>query len=685
MKLRDHLPKIKGEGVYIDDFTPKNTLYLFVVRSPIARGVIKSISKPEKTLLTLTWEDVKAYLPVRADPETMKSGKIVRMPLLADSRVNFVGQPVLAFVVEDRYDGEDIAEQVSIDYEELPPLLDVETAMNSEDQIHPDVEKNISVDKVIEGGQLSAKKEAEIVVSRKIYQNRIVSNPMEPKGVLVHWDGENLNVYGSFQSVFRIRSDLRETLNLQPEKIRVYSTLVGGGFGNKVPLHAEYVLAAIASMKLNRPIKWIETRSEHLKNPTIGRGVLSEVKMYATKSGQILGVEGYVAVDLGAYNYTINPTTPEFIARLVTGPYKTKFASIRAIGVFTNLPPTGPYRGAGRPEAALIHETLVEDLSQEIGMDPVEIRKRNIIGDMEEYVTPLGVRIDPAGYMTVLSTAEIYYKMSKEKYKDKGVSIVVFTDIDRLSPGEGARVRIENGRVKVFVGSGPHGQAHEDTFAKLASETLGIKEDLIDVVMNTTETVKEGIGSFGSRSGTVGGSAVIEACRQLLQKANMPIDRALKELNGLEVEVFYKADDIFTPGAHVAVVDVDKETGFVKVLKYYSVEDVGRELIKEEVEGQIIGGILQGVSQVLWEQTPYDQYGNPLFYSIADCGVPTAKEADYQVELNTLTFPSSLPSRSRGVGEAGTTGALPAVFIALEKATRKKLFKTPVLPWEIVS
>ncbi|BDC18285.1 xanthine dehydrogenase family protein molybdopterin-binding subunit [Acidianus sp. HS-5] len=684
MRLRDHLPKIMGKGTYIDDYTPKNTAYLFIVRSPIARGIINSVSKPDKTLLTLTWDDVKVYLPVRADPETMKKGKIVKMPVLADGRVNFVGQPVLAIVVEDRYKGEDIIEEVNLDYQELPPVLDIENAMKG-DPIHPGLDKNVSVDKTLEGGQLSAKKEAEVIVSRKIYQNRIVSNPMEPKGVLTYWDGDTLNVYGSFQSVFRIKSDLGESLSLPPEKIKVNSTLVGGGFGNKVPLYAEYILAAIASMKLHRPIKWIETRLEHLRNPTIGRGVLSEVKMYAKKTGEVLGVEGYIAVDLGAYNYTLNPTTPDFIARLVTGPYRMKFASIRALGVFTNLPPTGPYRGAGRPEATLIHETLVEELAKELNMDSVEIRRKNIIGDMEEYITPLGLKVDPAGYKTALNVAESYYRANKEKYKDKGVSIVAFMDIDRLSPGESARVRIENGRVKVFVGTGPHGQAHEDTFAKLVSEVLKINEDLIDVVTNSTDIVKEGIGSFGSRSGTVGGSAVIEACKQLLQKINMPIERALKELNGIEVEVFYKADDIFTPGSHVAVVDVDKETGFVKILKYYAVEDVGRELIKDEVEGQIVGGILQGISQVLWEQTPYDQYGNPLFSSIADCGVPSAVEADYHVELNTLEFPSALPTKSRGVGEAGTTGALPAVFIALEKAIGKKFTKTPVLPWDIIS
>ncbi|AAK43046.1 xanthine dehydrogenase family protein molybdopterin-binding subunit [Saccharolobus solfataricus] len=681
--IREDLPKITGKGTYIDDIDPRNTVYLGIIRSPIARGIIKSISRPEKALLTLTWEDVKIYMPVRVDPETLKQSNIVKMPILADGKVNFVGQPVLAYVVEDRYAIEDIADEMSIEYEELKPIIDVEKAMNSDDEIHSGAKRNISVNKLLEGGELSAKKRAEVVVSRKINQARIISNPMEPKGIIAHWDGEYLNIYGSFQSSFRIKNDLRETLNLSPEKIRVYSPQnVGGGFGNKVPAHPEYVIASIASMKLGRPVKWIETRYEHLKNPTVGRGVLSDVKMYATKQGEILGIEGYVAVDLGAYNYTLNPTTPAFIAQLLTGPYKMRFASIRAYGIFTNLPPTGPYRGAGRPEAALIHETLVEDLAEELGVDSVEIRRRNLISD-NGYVTPLGVRIDPAGYNEVLNEAEKYYRKAKEVYKDKGVSIVVFTDIIRLSPGEGARVRIENGKIKIFVGTGPHGQAHGDTFSKLASETLGIPQDLIEVVANTTDGVKEGIGSFGSRSATVGGSAVIEACRQLLSKVNMPIDKALKEMNGMEAEIFYKSDDIFSPGSHVAVVDVDRDTGFVKVLEYYAVDDVGRILIKEEVEGQIIGGVLQGVSQVLWEHAPYDENGNPLFSSIADCGVPTAVEASYKVYVSEVEYPSATSAKSRGVGEAGTTGGLPAVFLALEKITHRKFNKTPIYPWDI--
>ncbi|MEM4001950.1 MAG: molybdopterin cofactor-binding domain-containing protein, partial [Saccharolobus sp.] len=303
------------------------------------------------------------------------------------------------------------------------------------------------------------------------------------------------------------------------------------------------------------------------------------------------------------------------------------------------------------------------------------------------YITPLGVRIDPAGYNEVLDTAEKYYRKAKEVYNDKGVSIITFAEIVRTSPGEGARVKIENGKVNFYLGLGPHGQAYASTFRRLASEVLGISQDKIEIMTGSSEIVKEGIGSFGSRAGTIGGSAVIAAATELLKKINVnslsEVD--LTKYEGIEAEVFYKADDIFAPGAHVAVVDVDEETGFIKVLEYYAVDDVGRVMNKEEIEGQIIGGVLQGMSQVIIEAMRYDERGIPLCSSIADCGVPTALEAPLKVNTDYVEYPSQLLSKSRGVGEAGTTGALPAVFIAVEKATKRKFDRTPIDPWLITS
>jgi len=681
--IKEHLPLITGKGTYIDDISPKNVAYLHVVRSPIARGIIKSISRPESALLSFTWEDVKTYVPAWV---TSKNAQVAKMPVLADGRVNFVGQPVLAFVVEDRYKTEDVAEEVSIDYEELEPVVDPEEALNRE-PIHPDLKSNISIDEFLQGGDLSLKDKADVVVSRKIKQSRIVSNPIETKGIVCWWEGDILNVYVGTQSPFNIKNGLREALNISPENIKVYSSPnVGGGFGNKTRVISEFILAALASKKLNRPVKWIETRSEHLvNNMSLGRGEVSDMKLYATKDGEILGIEGTIIVNLGAYNVAVLSTTPGFIAKIITGPYKMKFASVRALGVFTNTAMMGFYRGAGRPEAALIHETLVEDLADELGMDPVEIRRKNLVDD-NGYITPLGNKIDPAGYHEVLNEAEKYYRKAKEVYKDKGVSIVTFAEIVSLAPGEGARTRIKDGKVYFYLGLGPHGQAYASTFSKLASEVLGISEDKIEVITGSAEIVKEGIGSFGSRAGTIGSSAVITAAKELLSKIGKDRldEEDLRKYEGLEVEVFYKAENIFTPGAHVAVVDVD-ETGKIRVIEYYAVDDVGRVLNLEEVEGQIIGGVLQGLSQVTLEAMRYDERGNPLCASIADCGVPTALEAPLRVEPKYVEFPSQLPSKSRGVGEAGTTGALPAVFIAVEKKTKKKFNQTPIDPWLIIS
>jgi len=682
--IREHFPIIIGKSTYLDDISPKNMAYLHVVRSPIARGIIKNASKPQNSLLTFTWDDVKLYMPVRVFPGL--KAQVAKMPVLADGRVNFVGQPVLAFVVDDRYKTEDVAEEVSIDYEELEPVVDPEEALNRE-PIHLGLKSNVTTDELLQGGELSLKDKADVVVSRKIKQHRVVSNPMETKSIVCWWEGDTLNVYVGTQAPFGVKNDLREVLGIPPENIKVYSSPnVGGGFGNKSSGYPEYVLAALASKKLNRPVKWVETRSEFLVNAqSLGRGEVSDMKLYATKDGEVLGIEGTIIANIGTYDYGINFNTSLFVSRLSTGPYKMKFASIRAISVFTNTPPMGFYRGAGRPEAALIHETLVEDLADELGMDPVEIRKKNLVDD-SGYITPLGNKIDPAGYHEVLAEAEKYYRKAKEVYKDKGVSLITFTEIVRTSPGESARARIKDGKVYFYLGLGPHGQAYASTFSKLASETLGISEDKIEVITGNTDTVKEGIGSFGSRGGTIGGSAVIASAKELLNKIGKDklTEEDLKKFEGIEAEVFYRADDIFAPGAHVAIVDVD-DTGRVKVLEYYAVDDVGRVLNVEEVGGQIVGGVLQGVSQVTLEAMKYDERGNPLCASIADCGVPTAMEAPLRVEPKYIEYPSYLPSKSRGVGEAGTTGALPAIFIAVEKKTKKKFNQTPIDPWLITS
>ncbi|MCH1770357.1 MULTISPECIES: xanthine dehydrogenase family protein molybdopterin-binding subunit [Metallosphaera] len=676
-KIREHLDEITGQGKYTDDVNLPNTVYLGVVRSQVARGKVLDISRSDNVLLFLDWDSVSTYMPVRPDPRTKN---LVKMPIVSDGRVNFVGQPVVAFVVKDRYDIEDVIDEVGVDYAQETPVVSVKDSMREEIKIHE--KGNIAIDLDLSGGDLEQLVNSEVTVERELLQDRIVQHPMEPKGVISYYNGETLTVIGSFQSAFRVRADLQEALGVSPEKIVVQSPPnVGGGFGNKVPAYPEYVLTALASTKLRRPVKWIETRREHLTNPTQGRGVWSRVKLHAKRDGTILGLEGTIAVDLGAYAFTLNTTTPAFIASLTNGPYKMRFAKLRALGVYTNKPPTGPYRGAGRPEAALITETLVEDLAETLGLSPLEVRKKNFLDG--EFTTPLGVKIDKAAYREMFTRAEQVYHSLKERHKGKAISFIAFTEVVRASPGEGAKVRIGRGEVFVAVGSGPHGQAHRTTFALLAGEVLGVDPNEIKVEVNNTSLIKEGIGSFGSRSAAAGGSAVIEASRAVLQKIRergLTVRQAINSDEVFEAETFTKTSDLYTPGIHMAVLDLDKETGFARVLEYYAIDDVGRAIIPSEVEGQIVGGVLQGASQVLLEYAPYDENGNPVYGSIADNGFPTAVEAVRRVTSESFSTPSNTLSQARGVGEAGTTGALPAVFIALEKALNRKLNGTPYLP-----
>lgn len=576
IRIREHLDEITGQGKYVDDLELPGTVYLGVVRSQIARGKVTDISRSDNVLLFLDWDAVSTYMPVRPDPRTKN---LVKMPIVSDGRVNFVGQPVAAFVTGDRYELEDVMEEIQVDYEQETPVLSIQDSMREEVKIHE--KGNIAIDLDLNGGDLDQLVNSEVAVERELLQDRIVQHPMEPKGVISYYNGDTLTVIGSFQSAFRVRADLQEALNIPPERIVVYSPPnVGGGFGNKVPAYPEYVLTSLASMKLKRPVKWIETRREHLTNPTQGRGVYSRLKLHARRDGTILGLEGMIAVDLGAYAFTLNTTTPGFIASLTNGPYKMRFAKLRALGVYTNRPPTGPYRGAGRPEAALITETLMEDLADQLGLSPVELRKKNFIDG--EFTTPLGVKIDKAAYREMFSRGEQLYYSLKEKHKDKSVSFIAFTEVVRSSPGEGAKVRIGRGEVLVIAGSGPHGQAHRTTFALLAGEILGLDPNEIKVEVNNTSLIKEGIGSFGSRSAAAGGSAVIEASKAVLEtikRRGMTVKEAINSNEVFEAEVFSRVSDLYTPGIHMAVLDLDKETGFANVLEYYAIDDVGRVIV----------------------------------------------------------------------------------------------------------
>lgn len=670
------LGPLTGRATYLDDIRLTDMAYLRVVRSPYARARLLGVSLPQGALLGLTWQDVRVSMPVSVPPELRGRARIVPMPVLAQEVVNFVGQPVAALVAESREGAEDLAEAAEVSYEPLEPSLDPE---GHGAQIHPSAPGNISVDVTLRGGDEDALSRAEVSVRRRLVMARVVANPLEPKGVIAHYHDGLLDIICSSQAPFRVRSDLSQALGLPPERIRVSVPDVGGGFGNKVPAHAEYVLAAIASMKLGRPVKWVEERREHLTNPTQGKGVIADVELLADRDGGIMGIRGTIINDVGAYNYAINATLASFIARLCTGPYAMKAAKIRALSVFTNLPPTGPYRGAGRPEAALIHESLVELLAEELRVDPIELRRRNL--PKEEYVTPLGLKIDSGGYRQVLERAERRFR----QIRGEGKGLALFAELVRISPGEAAKVRLAKQGLEIIVGSRPHGQFHRTAFRRMASELLGLSADRITVRPGNTQDLSQGVGSFGSRSISAAGAAVYLALMELKRRLNglSPLE-AMQRPGEVEVEVFYRGEDIFSAGAHVAEVEVDEETGDVRPVSYFAVDDVGRALNPEDIEAQLMGGALQGISQVLWEEARFSQDGTPIYGTMLEAGFPTAIDAAYSFGGEIVEVPSSLPHGARGVGESGTIGGLAATFVALERALGARLERVPVTAEDVL-
>jgi carbon-monoxide dehydrogenase large subunit len=672
MQLED-LKFLLGKGRYLDDVRFQGEVYLHVIRSPYARADLTRISPPPNSLLFLRWEAVKVYMPAVEPP----GARVRKMPALANGRVNFYGQPVAAVVTEDRYEGEDVEEEVSVEYEPLPPSLKLE---NPDVIIHEGVEGNVSNEVELKGGDPSAFREAQVEVHRRLEMARVVANPMETRGIIANYHDGFLDVIVSTQSPFGVRNGLTEALGLPPERVRVFSSDVGGGFGNKSQTYAEYAIASIASMKLGRPVKWVESRREHLTNPVQGKGLVVEASLYAKRDGTVLGVKGRVIHDIGAYNFSINTAMATFPARLLTGPYAMKAAEVKAISVFTNLPPTGPYRGAGRPEAALVHEALLEDLAEELGADPVELRRKNLIKG--PYVSPLGLQFDRAGYMEVLERAEKRYR--ELRASGRRPVLVAFSALISSSPGESAKVRLTEEGIEVIVGSRTQGQGHITAFTNLASEVLGVPAEKVKVRPGDTVDLKEAVGTFGSRSAAAGGAAVFTALKQIKERiGGLSLEEAFSRMGRVEVEVFYRVDPIFSPGSYVVSAELDGETCTPRVQEVYAVDDVGRVLNAQDLEAQITGGVLQGVSEVLWEEARYGEEGVPVYSSVGEEGVPSAVEASFMVSKEIVEYPSSLPHGARGIGESGTIGALAGAFLALEKVLGRRLRRVPVRPDEL--
>lgn len=648
-------------------------------------------------------------------------------PLTTD-KARHVGDPVAILVAEDPYIAADAVRAIIVEYDPLPVVVDAEAALKADAPlVHDEWEDNLAFRWSTSGGDVEAAfAQAETVVEYRFVNQRLIGNAIEPRGVLADYNPqtESLTVWASTQIPHFVQSCLAGILGMPKEKVRVITPEVGGGFGVKGNVYGEDVLASYMARLLGRPVKWIATRSEDYLSTIQGRGQIDIVRLAADRTGRVQAVDLKIITDCGAYYSRITPIIAPLTANLMTGNYAIPHARAEVLGVFTNKLPKEPYRGAGRPEATYLIERAMDMLARELDLDAAEVRRRNFIPPQDfPYTTPTNVTYDSGEYERALDKAlELvdYQGLRAEQARQRaharargkliGLGLACYVEICGFGPWEAGGVTVdEQGQVTVLSGASPQGQGHETSWAQIAADVLQIPLDDITVKHGDTAVVPRGIGTFGSRSAAVGGSAIFEnsetvreRARQiaahLLEAADVDItlqdgrfqvigvpDRSLgwqeiaqaaygealpQELRGaLSADVDYKPKgETFPFGVHVCVVEIDRDTGAVRIVRYLSVDDCGYVINPMLVDGQVHGGIAQGVGQALFEHALYDDTGNLVSGTLMDYALPRADNFPIY-ETNRTETPSPLnPLGVKGIGEAATIAATPTVVNAVVDA-----------------
>ncbi len=726
---------ITGTSHYVDDIQLPGMLYAAFVRSPYAHARIKSI-KTESALkypgvvAVITGQETRDQCGTVPCAAAIPDLKRPRHSCLAVDRAYFVGHPVAMVVANDRYAARDATDLIEIDYEPLPAASDPEAALQPGAPLtHPEFGTNLAFK--TEGTDISEIfRKADKIVKQKLLNQRLVPCAMEPRGVIAQWlPGERqLTLWSSTQIPHLMRTQVALMLGLAENRLRVIAPEVGGGFGSKLNVYAEEALLGYASMKLKKPVKWIETRRENFVGTIHGRGQVAEVEMAVKNDGTILGMRYLVISDLGAYHQLLTPAMAILTGLVLTGCYKIPSVSLSIKGVFTNRMSTDAYRGAGRPEAAYMIERMMDRIAQDLNLDPIDVRRRNFPKPSEfPFATPMGVVYDSGNYESTLDQCLglIDYRRFRQEQAEArqqgrylGIGFSCYVEICSLGPSaampaggwESATVRIEpTGKVTVLTGISPHGQGEETSFAQIAADELGVALDDIVVVHGDTSVVQYGLGTFGSRGLSLGGSAMYEALQKLKAKAKKiaalslgtaenavewdgsgfsikgqskrisiqdialaaHLAKALPEgmEPGLSATYFFEPKNFTFPfGAHAVIVEVDIETGAFKILRYIAVDDCGKVINPMMVDGQVQGGIAQGLGQALYEEAVYDEQGQLLTGEFMDYAVPKITHMPW-LECDRTETPSPVnPLGVKGVGEAGTIGSTPAFVNAVVDA-----------------
>ena len=669
---------VKGEAEYVDDMKLPGMLHAAFVRSMVAHGRILAVDIEA----ALELPGVHAVLTA-ADTEELddfplvaRGGEdLVRVahPVLARDQVRYVGEPVAVVVADTPAIARDAAELVWVELDELGVVVDPRAAQTSP-PLHDQAPDNVLLRSHRASGDVEgAFAGADRVVRGRVLAPRLIAAPIEARAVLASYDKgrDLLTLWLSAQDPHRQLAGLTTVLRRPAEKLRVVVRDVGGAFGSKGVPQAETAAVALAALKLGRAVKWAESRTESSLAVYQGRGIEVEGELALTADGTILGLRASVLGDLGAYLYSTTMVAPLTCANLLSGVYAIPAVEVDVVGVCTNKVPTGPYRGAGRPEAALAIERLVDLAARELELDPLELRRRNLVREFP-YANGLGFTYDSGDYEgaldAVLELAD-YGALRTEAERTRadgrlaGVGVALY--VERCGPGsETGAVRVEaDGSVVARTGSSPHGQGHETTFAQVVAEELAVDPSVVAVRYGDSFEVPEGTGTFASRSVAVGGSALLLAAREVRRRLDAGEDAPLEAST-----TFTLPGPVFSFGAYVAAVVVEPETGEVEITRVVGVDDCGRVVNPLLAEGQVAGAIVQAVGECLHEYVGYDQDGQPLAVNLYDYHLPTAQTVPV-IESALRETPSPLnPLGAKGVGEGGSIGTPAAVANAVADA-----------------
>ena len=743
-----------GHGMFIADLQVPGVQDVAFVRSQMAHAKVRSVIKPAQSgTRVFTLADIAPVNILEAGPE-LSAHRHSPYPPLADARVRYVGQTIAACVMPTRAQAEDLADEVRVELEELPAVVDVVAAMRADSpRVFDEWPSNAYISTSVVEGNPEALAAAPIRLHCRLRLNRQATVPLEGRGVLAYWDHrlDELVVYLSTQGGQVKRLALSRMLNIPEHKVRVIAPDVGGGFGGKNRIMPEDVAVAALALKVGRPVRWIEDRREHLLASPHARDHTYDLTICAEPNGTLIGIEGDIYIDAGAY--ALWPTgafqEASMASRNLTGPYRMRHLKLNAHTVATNKAPMGPYRGVARPGATFALERLVDEVARELGREPFDLRRQNIVTSAElPYKTAAGMKLDTGDYVAALDIARDKINLPAIRKRQAqgepdgrkiGIGFAFYTEQSghgivefakrkfRVIPGyESANARmLPDGSVIIYVGVQNHGQGHETTLAQIAAHELGIDPGQISVRYGDTAVGPYGFGTFASRSIVFAGGAVGKASRAIAEKIRrigahlLQADVAATRIEGgmvhgpssklsiaeiafaanarpdqlpagmdplLDSTATYEPADsggVFAYGTHAALVAVDPNTGDIELLDYVVSEDCGTMINPMIVDGQVVGGIVQGIGTALYEEIPYDERGQPLVSSLADYTIPCAAEIP-TIRVEHLVTPALTTEYGvKGLGEGGAIAPPAAIANAVGDAfrdIRANFNETPLTP-----